>query len=135
MISACCMIFTQFLFKRFSYKIIQTALHCVIKKILKKWFEQPYLASISCFYFFQNKDGLLYVEVQFDTKTEERNPVIHGDDEKTDYATVEFPVPSSSHDREQKQKDKQWPKTITLKLLSRFLNSSSCLNVRIFTAL
>lgn len=49
---------------------------------------------------YKNKDGLLYVEVQFDTKTEERNPVIHGDDEKTDYATVEFPVPSSSHDRE-----------------------------------
>lgn len=49
---------------------------------------------------YKNKDGLLYVEVKFDTKTEERNPVIHGDDEKTDYATVEFPVPSSSHDRE-----------------------------------
>lgn len=49
---------------------------------------------------YKNKDGLLYVEVKFDTKTEESNPVIHGDDEKTDYATVEFPMPSSSHDRE-----------------------------------
>lgn len=57
-----------------------------------------FLASI--FFSFKNKDGLLYVEVQFDTKTEESNPVIHGDDEKTDYATVEFPMPSSSHDRE-----------------------------------
>lgn len=47
--SACCMIFTQFLCKRFSYQIIPTALHCVITKILtcKKWFVQPYLASIS----------------------------------------------------------------------------------------
>lgn len=45
--SAYCTIFAQFLCKRFLYKIIQSALHCVITKILKKWFEQPYLASIS----------------------------------------------------------------------------------------
>lgn len=45
--------------------------------------------------FLQNKDGLLYVEVNFDGKKGHDNPVIHGEDEKTDYATVEFPMPSS----------------------------------------
>lgn len=44
---------------------------------------------------FKNKDGLLYVEVQFEANTDKENPVIHGEDEKTDYATVEFPVVSS----------------------------------------
>ena len=46
----------------------------------------------------QNKDGLLYVDVQFDAKKGNENPVIHGEDEKTDYATVEFPMPSSSQE-------------------------------------
>lgn len=46
---------------------------------------------------FKNKDGLLYVEVNFDGKQGQDNPVIHGEDEKTDYATVEFPMPSALH--------------------------------------
>ncbi|XP_056009552.1 contactin-4-like [Ostrea edulis] len=40
---------------------------------------------------YKNQDGLLYVEVQFDQNKEKGKPVIHGEDEKTDYATVEFP--------------------------------------------
>lgn len=47
---------------------------------------------------YKNKDGLLYVEVQFDAKTEKGNQTIHGEDEKTDYATVEFPMAASKHD-------------------------------------
>lgn len=46
---------------------------------------------------YKNKDGLLYVEVNFDGKQGQDNPVIHGEDEKTDYATVEFPMPSALH--------------------------------------
>lgn len=46
---------------------------------------------------YKNKDGLLYVEVKFDGKQGQDNPVIHGEDEKTDYATVEFPMPSALH--------------------------------------
>lgn len=46
---------------------------------------------------YKNKDGLLYVEVQFDHKTEKGNQTIHGEDEKTDYATVEFPMAASTH--------------------------------------
>ncbi|XP_056009554.1 hemicentin-2-like [Ostrea edulis] len=42
---------------------------------------------------YKNQDGLLYVEVQFDQNKEKGKPVIHGEDEKTDYATVEFPYP------------------------------------------
>lgn len=47
---------------------------------------------------FQNKDGLLYVEVKFDTTSNKGNPVIHGEDEKTDYATVDFPLPTTPHE-------------------------------------
>lgn len=43
---------------------------------------------------YKNKDGLLYVDVKFDTKQGQENPVIHGQDEKTEYATVEFPMKS-----------------------------------------
>ena len=50
------------------------------------------------FFKIQNKDGLLYVDVQFDAKKEKGNPVIHGEDEKTDYATVDFPMPSLSQE-------------------------------------
>lgn len=46
---------------------------------------------------YKNKDGLLYVEVNFDGKQGQDNPIIHGEDEKTDYATVEFPMPSALH--------------------------------------
>lgn len=46
---------------------------------------------------YKNKDGLLYVEVNFDGKQGQDNPFIHGEDEKTDYATVEFPMPSALH--------------------------------------
>lgn len=46
---------------------------------------------------YKNKDGLLYVEVKFDAKTEKGNQTIHGEDEKTDYATVEFPMAASTH--------------------------------------
>lgn len=46
---------------------------------------------------YKNKDGLLYIEVKFDGKQGQDNPVIHGEDEKTDYATVEFPMPSALH--------------------------------------
>lgn len=60
------------------------------------------------FMFIQNKDGLLYVEVQFDTKNdtknEKGNQTIHGEDEKTDYATVEFPMAASTHDESGKEK-------------------------------
>ncbi|XP_056001629.1 hemicentin-2-like [Ostrea edulis] len=45
---------------------------------------------------YKNQDGLLYVEVQFDAKADNRKSVIHGEEEKTDYATVEFPFPPSS---------------------------------------
>lgn len=44
----------------------------------------------------QNQDGLLYVDVQFDKKPENGKQHIHGEDEKTDYATVEFPFPKSN---------------------------------------
>lgn len=53
---------------------------------------------------YKNKDGLLYVEVQFDAKTEKGNKTIHGEDEKTDYATVEFPMAASIHDESEKEK-------------------------------
>lgn len=57
---------------------------------------------------YKNKDGLLYVEVQFDTKNdtknEKGNQTIHGEDEKTDYATVEFPMAASTHDESGKEK-------------------------------
>lgn len=56
------------------------------------------------FMFIQNKDGLLYVEVQFDTKNEKGNQTIHGEDEKTDYATVEFPMAASTHDESGNEK-------------------------------
>lgn len=46
---------------------------------------------------YKNKDGLLYVEVNFDGKQGQDNPIIHGEDEKTDYATVEFPMSSPLH--------------------------------------
>lgn len=63
----------------------------------------------------QNKDGLLYVEVQFDAKTERGNQTIHGEDEKTDYATVEFPMAASTHDKSENQKIK------IAKLLQNFI--------------
>ncbi|XP_061185047.1 uncharacterized protein LOC133193089 [Saccostrea echinata] len=44
---------------------------------------------------YKNQDGLLYVEVQFDPEKQLGKPVIHGEDEKTDYATVEFSTPDS----------------------------------------
>lgn len=53
---------------------------------------------------YKNKDGLLYVEVQFDTKNEKGNQTIHGEDEKTDYATVEFPMAASTHDESGNEK-------------------------------
>lgn len=53
---------------------------------------------------YKNKDGLLYVEVQFDTKNEKGNQSIHGEDEKTDYATVEFPMAASTHDESGNEK-------------------------------
>lgn len=53
---------------------------------------------INIFFLIQNKDGLLYVDVQFDAKKGKENPVIHGEDEKTDYATVEFPMPPLSQE-------------------------------------
>lgn len=53
---------------------------------------------------YKNKDGLLYVEVQFDATTEKGNKTIHGEDEKTDYATVEFPMAASIHDESEKEK-------------------------------
>lgn len=56
------------------------------------------------FIFFQNKDGLLYVEVQFDAKTVKGNQTIHGEDEKTDYATVEFQIAASTHDKPENEK-------------------------------
>lgn len=58
------------------------------------------MLSIWClieFEYFQNKDGLLYVEVKFDPTSDRGNPVIHGEDEKTDYATVDFPMPTTPH--------------------------------------
>lgn len=58
---------------------------------------------MSCL-FIKNKDGLLYVEVQFDTKNEKGNQTIHGEDEKTDYATVEFPMAASTHDESGNEK-------------------------------
>lgn len=54
--------------------------------------------------FIQNKDGLLYVEVKFDAKTEKGNQTIHGEDEKTDYATVEFPMAASKPDESGNEK-------------------------------
>lgn len=74
------------------------------RKIIKGLF--IYALSLFChasnlyvmFMFIQNKDGLLYVEVQFDAKTEKGNQTIHGEDEKTDYATVEFSMAASTHD-------------------------------------
>lgn len=56
------------------------------------------------FIFIQNKDGLLYVEVQFDAETKKENKIIHGEDEKTDYATVEFPMTASTHDESGSEK-------------------------------
>lgn len=53
---------------------------------------------------YKNKDGLLYVEVQFDAKTEKGNKTIHGEDEKTDYATVEFPMVASRQDESGNEK-------------------------------
>lgn len=53
---------------------------------------------------YKNKDGLLYVEVQFDAKTEKGNQTIHGEDEKTDYATVEFPMAASTQDEPRNEK-------------------------------
>lgn len=58
------------------------------------------MRSIWClikFDHFQNKDGLLYVEVKFDDTSNKGNPVIHGENEKTDYATVDFPMHTTSH--------------------------------------
>nr|XP_022323484.1 neural cell adhesion molecule 1-like isoform X2 [Crassostrea virginica] len=45
---------------------------------------------------YKNNEGLLYIEVQFDAKKEKGNQIIHGEEEKTDYATVEFPNPTVS---------------------------------------
>lgn len=53
---------------------------------------------------YKNKDGLLYVEVKFDAKTEKGNQTIHGEDEKTDYATVEFPMAASKPDESGNEK-------------------------------
>lgn len=53
---------------------------------------------------YKNKDGLLYVEVQFDPRTEKGNQTIHGEEEKTDYATVEFPMAASKHDESENEK-------------------------------
>lgn len=56
------------------------------------------------FMFIQNKDGLLYVEVQFDAKTTKESQTIHGEDDKTDYATVEFPMAAYTHENSGSEK-------------------------------
>lgn len=69
-------------------------------KILYLDEDEPSISTLyDCLiFFFQNKDGLLYIEVEFDGKKKEGNQIIHGENEKTDYATVEFPKPSISKD-------------------------------------
>lgn len=93
---------------KYALNISTTSVYSYIlsKKLLKGPGLCIYVLSWFCrgsdlyvmFLYFKNKDGLLYVEVQFDAKTEKGNQTIHGEDEKTDYATVEFPMTASTHD-------------------------------------
>lgn len=50
--------------------------------------------KIISLHFLKNQDGLIYIDVDFSnytgSQTPDQNPLIHGDDDRTEYTFVDF---------------------------------------------